>query len=271
MEEKIIIPIKTDDNKQLQVQLAGISYCDGSYEIKRDISHSTYVFEYIDKGKGYLKVEDKEYYPHEGDIYIVPANTDHTYRSSAKDPWIKYWFNVNGTLISSLLETYSLKGIHYFTKCQRIKPLFQEIIATLEKNPSADISINIHKIIIEINKNHIRNLPSINNISTESATIKSYIDSNVKKTVISLDELSALINKSKPQLIRIFKKDMQISPYQYFLQQKMFYSCKLLTHSRKSIKEIAYLMGFTDEFYFSNLFKKKKGVSPSVYRKNRVN
>ncbi|MDA3797813.1 MAG: AraC family transcriptional regulator [Kiritimatiellae bacterium] len=269
MQENIIIPINKNKKPHVQIQLAGESYCDGSYEIVRGVGNNTYVFEYIDSGEGILKVGTKQYHPHAGDVYIAPAHTNHMYRSDAKNPWIKYWLNVKGSLISSLLEVYCLNGVHYFTKCTEIKPLFIKCLEILKKDPSADLSIHIHEIIIELHKNHSQNLPDIIHISPESAIVQKYIESHITESVISLEKLASLINKSKPQLIRIFKKDLLISPYQYFLKRKIERSCELLVHSRKSIKEIAYFMGFTDEFYFSNIFKKRKGVSPSVYRKER--
>ena len=35
----------------------------------------------------------------------------------------------------------------------------------------------------------------------------------------------------------------------------------------KSVKEVAFLLGYTDEYYFSRFFKKQVGVSPNIYRK----
>lgn len=41
----------------------------------------------------------------------------------------------------------------------------------------------------------------------------------------------------------------------------------LLQHASSSIKEIAYLLGFTESAHFSNYFKKHTGLSPVAYRK----
>lgn len=41
----------------------------------------------------------------------------------------------------------------------------------------------------------------------------------------------------------------------------------LLQHESSSIKEIAYLLGFTESTHFSNYFKKHTGISPVAYRK----
>jgi YesN/AraC family two-component response regulator len=36
--------------------------------------------------------------------------------------------------------------------------------------------------------------------------------------------------------------------------------------TNKSVKEIAYTLGYDDEYYFSRFFKKQADVSPQVYR-----
>lgn len=52
---------------------------------------------------------------------------------------------------------------------------------------------------------------------------------------------------------------------QYRLQE----ACKMLSVTNKLIKEVALESGFSDELYFSRVFKNTIGMSPSVYQKSR--
>jgi len=55
------------------------------------------------------------------------------------------------------------------------------------------------------------------------------------------------------------------------IQQEVFTEAqRLLYYTTGSIKEISYALGFEDEKYFSKLFQKRKGVSPTVFRKSIV-
>jgi AraC family transcriptional regulator len=70
------------------------------------------------------------------------------------------------------------------------------------------------------------------------------------------------------QLRNIFKQSMGISPKQYILQLKIDKSCELLEASSLSISQISETFSFSSPYHYTNTFKKMKGVSPTVYRKN---
>jgi len=65
----------------------------------------------------------------------------------------------------------------------------------------------------------------------------------------------------------LFKQEMGTTPHQFWLNEKIGEAQSLLIKSELSIKEIANALGFRDEFYFSRLFKRKEGVSPTQYRR----
>jgi AraC-like DNA-binding protein len=67
---------------------------------------------------------------------------------------------------------------------------------------------------------------------------------------------------------RMFKKYTGVSPLQYQMQLKMILARDMLSHSRRSIKEVSYALGFESIHYFSRLFKEKVGVPPSVFARN---
>jgi AraC-like DNA-binding protein len=58
-----------------------------------------------------------------------------------------------------------------------------------------------------------------------------------------------------------------MTPYQYYMQLKIKKAAELLEQKDASIKEVAYSLGFEDQYYFSRFFKKKTGVAPSAWRK----
>lgn len=67
-------------------------------------------------------------------------------------------------------------------------------------------------------------------------------------------------------LIKLFKKDLGVTPHKYLTEMRLRAAADWLTTSQgNNISEISHICGFKEPLYFSRLFKKKYGVSPSYY------
>ncbi len=83
---------------------------------------------------------------------------------------------------------------------------------------------------------------------------------------INVVELAEELNTGYSYFRRMFKKYTGISPLQYHLQLRLKRAENMLAMTDKSIKEIAFELGFQSLYYFSRLFKQKKGMSPTEMR-----
>jgi len=88
---------------------------------------------------------------------------------------------------------------------------------------------------------------------------------------ISLNDLSRQYNYSISRFSNLFKQKTGYAPIDYFLQMKMQKACQQLDFSNRSIKDIAFGLGFDDPYYFSKRFRKNIGMSPRKYRARRIN
>lgn len=91
------------------------------------------------------------------------------------------------------------------------------------------------------------------------------IDTNFDKE-INLDFLAHLQFTSKYHLIRVFKKYHGITPRQYLINKRIEIAKKKLK-SGKSVSDTCYSIGFGSVNSFSNLFKAKTGIPPSLYKR----
>ena len=105
MREDVIFFSKPLHELPFYLDLVGISYCDGNYKMSRADSRTT-VLEYIVSGTGTLTVNEKNYTPKRGDVYLLRQGTRHHYHSSAEDPWVKIFFNIQGSLAETILDEY---------------------------------------------------------------------------------------------------------------------------------------------------------------------
>ncbi|MFS0726007.1 helix-turn-helix domain-containing protein [Paenibacillus sp. 1P07SE] len=88
------------------------------------------------------------------------------------------------------------------------------------------------------------------------------------ETQMTIEELVVHTRISKQHLHHLFKHHTGYSPIDYYLRMKMQRACQLLDLTEYSIKQISLTLGIADPYYFSRLFKKVIGLSPSAYRGN---
>ena len=82
---------------------------------------------------------------------------------------------------------------------------------------------------------------------------------------ISVDDIAKAVGVSRSHLYRVFMSNVGQSPIDYLTNYRVGEACSLLKSSNLSIAEIAVSVGFFDQFYFSRVFKKVKGMPPSKY------
>ncbi len=92
--------------------------------------------------------------------------------------------------------------------------------------------------------------------------IQNYSDSNF--TVSALAESAGM---SEGHLRRLFASSVGTSPVKYLNTLRINKAKNMLDSSDYSIAEISSSVGITDQYYFSRLFKKEVGISPSAYRR----
>lgn len=97
--------------------------------------------------------------------------------------------------------------------------------------------------------------------------IEAYFHENLSRS-ITLQLLSDEMNVSKVHLCRVFKKYRNMTPIDSFNRMKIERARELLTRfTSLPLQKISDMLGFNDVYYFSKVFKKIEGVSPSAYRK----
>ena len=78
--------------------------------------------------------------------------------------------------------------------------------------------------------------------------------------------LAALANISPSHFFALFKRHTGCAPIDYFIRLRMRRACDLLGTTSLSVKEVAAVLGYDDQFYFSRVFKSVNRVAPSEYR-----
>ena len=84
---------------------------------------------------------------------------------------------------------------------------------------------------------------------------------------ITLAELARKSHLSQRHFTRIFQQCVGRAPIDHLMQVRLQRAAELLTHSERTITDIAYDCGFSDSNYFTRCFRKAMGQPPSQYRR----
>ena len=85
---------------------------------------------------------------------------------------------------------------------------------------------------------------------------------------ISLTSLASKYNVSMARLSEMIKENLKVNFSDYIASLRIQRAKELLRDESLSIQEIAEIVGYNDYFYFTKVFKKVEGISPSKYRKS---
>lgn len=107
---------------------------------------------------------------------------------------------------------------------------------------------------------------SVNAKTSLNEVVDSYTGNYLSRDY-STQSAAKKANLSKYHFIRAFRNETGKTPYSYLLDEKINKAKKLLRESNHTITEIYFLCGFVNHSHFTTTFKKKAGMSPSMYRK----
>lgn len=98
--------------------------------------------------------------------------------------------------------------------------------------------------------------------------IKDYIENNLSRD-LSVTTLSTVFNYNQSYLSRLFKQSSGVTLSQYVKTVRMQKAKQLLRTSSMSVQEISVALGFDTVQYFTMVFRKEIGATPSAYRHQR--
>lgn len=78
--------------------------------------------------------------------------------------------------------------------------------------------------------------------------------------------LSAMVGLSDSSFYALFKCATGQTPLDFFIRVRMHRAGELLAETTLQIKEVAAMLGYDDQFYFSRMFKSVHGIAPREYR-----
>ena len=222
---------------------------------------------FIEDGEIVVEINDEKILAKKGDLLLIPAETLHSCSLSEKMYMKKSWCHFSmkrGNL--EFFQDYRFPFRIHVTEEEYVSSLFNELFSSHHLSSPCKELIS-SSAILKIVSYYLSHCTIVNKQETDDEISKAihYIKNNYSLH-ISLDTLAQNASYSLNHFTKKFKEKTGYTPIQYINLIKINTAKNLLQYSDAPISEIMEKVGFLDSAYFSKIFKKTVGYSPSDFR-----
>ncbi|AWY00121.1 transcriptional regulator [Marinomonas primoryensis] len=237
--------------------------------------HDDYLLIYCVSGEGFLRIDQQDYRVSAGDLLVLPKNGIHSYRADESNPWSIYWLHCDGTLAADYFQSVEAMPAQPVLSLGLHPRLVADFEALLDMRQSSQLLVA-----------YLHSSSLLRQIMTHIALLKTQMQHHYDKSLnmsaiqslmlthlhekLDIETLAATANLSKYHFIKRYKALTGRTPINDFIHMKIERACHLLDISDQSMAEIGWAIGYEDAYYFSRVFHKVMGISPSRYRSIRI-
>ena len=228
-----------------------------------------YLIHIISSGQGAYTTGGHTYTLKAGDGFLICPGQTIFYKADKKTPWEYYWVGFNGAPAARLLANARLDERELCFKvpdAERLTARIMDIYVAGGHTAIDDLRMTgqLYLFFAELLAGRIgaghRNPARHEYVET---AIK-YMEHNFSNP-ITVEGIAAAAGVSRSHLYRLFMQEVHLSPNEYLTRLRIDKACLFLNQSGLNISEVAYSCGYTDPLYFSKVFHRLRGLSPSEY------
>ena len=263
--------IEQREELSLVVYNVGFQKCTPGYRWGPGV-RDHYLLHYILSGKGTYKTGDKIYTLEAGQLFLAPPETTIYYCADEEDPWEYYWVGFSGPAAKILLAQMPFN---------RKKPiwrpaegeLFRQRLLDIYNNRGSDYPAALRMAgYLQVALSTLLE----SSVKQKEDSLEEYARSGAAflqqnySADVSIEDVAQNVGVSRSYLYRAFQKEFGCSPSVYLTNYRIQRAMQLLRHSSLAVSVIAISVGFDDPLYFSRVFRRATGLSPTEYRTKKV-
>lgn len=225
------------------------------------------------EGEGWFEIDRQRGAVRQHEALLIPRGAAHIYGANEDDPWSIHWVHFTGTssdyyahLLPPGAHTLAVAPETVKTVIALFRECYDSFLGSFVLQQMIYTAETLHHLLGCVFFNNRAFSPTLRTSQFHStrATLE-YLRQNLDQR-LSLDDMAEHARLSKSHFLRLFKEQTGYSPVDYFIHLKLQHACMLLSITRQTVREISLAVGYEDPYYFSRIFKKVVGVSPSQYR-----
>lgn len=230
---------------------------------------------YCTEGKGWYRILGKQYDVRKHQYIIIPPGIPYSFGADEEDPWTIYWLHFQGKLQDQFLPSHPVPVSILPNENSRLQDrlqLFEEIYSSFSMGYIKEYMIYSSMCLYPFLSSFVY-LEQFRHIMIPSqkeypfiSRVVHYMRENVQQDM-TLKQLASYFKYSPSHFSALFQKETGVSPMNYFTRLKIQKACEYIELTNLKLNEIATKLGFEEAAYFSRIFTKVMGISPSAYRR----
>lgn len=257
-------------NFSIAVQPYNDFYCAGRH------THDCVEIKYVVSGRGTHVIDGYSLPVSAGDIFFVGLSASHYVQCEKEHPVMVYNLNVRPETFSEIFGEDSSLDKSLFDKPYlalrdsqgQVQKILEEMHTEYigrEAGWTETLRAGLLRVLVYIARNAGEKREEIAKSTDPIFNVVSYIDRHYSEAV-SLDTLADLAGYNPSYLSRRFKQVMGVGINEYIHKVRVTRACVYLRESDKSFSWIAYRVGYENENFFRNVFRRMIGKNPREFR-----
>lgn len=226
---------------------------------------------YVSSGKAFFTFDGQEQEAAAGSMALYRPGESQRYYYYAEDEPEVCWIHFSGSAASEMLDKIGFSQSHILSLGHsfNFSELFSRIIVELQlRRPCFEefLCLLLQELFQGIQRSQLESFADRFRNQKEMEESVRFFNESFSQN-ICIEEYAKNQHMSVCWFIRCFKRYMGITPMQYLTSIRIGKAKELLRNTNYSIQEIGGLVGYENPLYFSRIFHKQTGHSPSAYRR----
>jgi len=239
--------------------------------IRRPEGYHTWQWIQVQKGRAWFESPQGKWELKPGEGLFLHPLYSHSYHCLGNELVVD-WLAFEGSAIEALIKDSVLQqpGVFQVLNPSETRSIVRECylhasgVGLLE---GFNASLAVYRLLLALlSQAHAPGQEAAETRNLRLQPVLEYMETHLH-TPLSLEDLSSIILVSPAHLNRLFRKHLGESPLSYLIKYRIDRSKSLLLgHPEMRINEIAGLVGYEDENYFTRMFRSRTGMSPRAFR-----
>jgi len=262
-----------ESNVDLHVHTYGYEDCEPSHQYGPAI-REYYLFHYIFRGKGIFEAGNQTHHLREGQGFLNFPKDLTIYKADNNSPWSYGWFGVSGLQAEKYFRESGLtreNPIWNGGKDLFIESYITEMnnVNTIQPYGFPQVTGYTYLVLARLIEKANKTSPSADKTNRQESYLRAairYIEEYYYKKV-TIEDVSRYVGLDRSYLGSLFKKHLNLSMQDFLINFRIERACSLLENTDIRIGDVARSVGYPDQLQFSRVFKNRRGISPTEFRK----